>query len=118
MMGNKRCRTVSIETANYDRDEDVNGIDSLLSSTSTVPGATHCRCRRPSAGCTTTWPTGDDDGRHYTYDVDAWGRVRKVNNRLTPFALVAEYTYNGLGYRIGWTYDADVDGAADDPYWF
>lgn len=38
---------------------------------------------------------------------------------------MAEYTYNGLGYRIGWHYDVDADGTVesgapgDDPwYWF
>jgi RHS repeat-associated protein len=61
-----------------------------------------------------------DDGEHYTYEYDAFGRLRKVKNRSTT-ALVSEYRYNGLGHRIGWHYDVDADGTVesntDDP-WF
>ncbi|MDX2146601.1 MAG: hypothetical protein SFZ23_03685 [Planctomycetota bacterium] len=48
----------------------------------------------------------------------------EVRNRSNS-ALVAEYRYNGLGFRTGWHYDADADGTVesgspgDDPwYWF
>src|SRR5204863_5099949 len=44
---------------------------------------------------------------------DAWNRLRKVKNRLTPFAVVAEYTYNGLGYRTSVHSDTDTDGDVD-----
>jgi RHS repeat-associated protein len=62
-----------------------------------------------------------DDGKAYTYVYDAWGRLRKVKNRLTPFALVGEYWYNGLGYRVAWKYDTDADSdvdGSDKKYWF
>lgn len=60
-----------------------------------------------------------DDGEHYDYEYDAFGRLRKVKNRSTS-ALVAEYRYNGLGHRIGWHIDEDADGTVesngDDPW--
>ena len=37
---------------------------------------------------------------------------RKVKNRSTN-ALVEEYTYNGLGYRISFQADSDADGDVD-----
>ncbi|MDX2146598.1 MAG: RHS repeat-associated core domain-containing protein [Planctomycetota bacterium] len=65
-----------------------------------------------------------DDARDYTYTYDAFGRLVAVRNRSNS-ALVAEYRYNGLGFRTGWHYDADADGTVesgspgDDPwYWF
>ena len=42
---------------------------------------------------------------------DAFGRLRKITNQSDT--LVAEYTYNGLNYRIGWHYDVDIDGDVD-----
>ncbi len=47
--------------------------------------------------------------------------MRKVNTTVSP-RLVAEYHYNGLGYRIGWHYDVDADGTvestSDDPWYY
>ncbi|MEE8153797.1 MAG: hypothetical protein V3T53_02430 [Phycisphaerales bacterium] len=61
-----------------------------------------------------------DDAENYEYEYDPFGRMRKVKNTSTQ-ALVAEYTYSGLGHRIGWHYDVDADGTvedtSDDP-WF
>ena len=61
-----------------------------------------------------------DDGQRYTYKYDAFGRLKEVRNRSNA-ALVAEYKYNGLGYRIGWHYDTDADGTVesntDDPWY-
>ncbi len=48
-----------------------------------------------------------DDGKDYKYVYDAFGRLVAVKNQSN--ALVAEYTYNGLGYRTGWHYDVDGD---------
>ncbi len=63
-----------------------------------------------------------DDGEHYTYVYDPFGRLRKVKTRDATPRLVAEYTYSGLGYRIGWHYDVDADNmvedTADDPWYF
>jgi RHS repeat-associated protein len=62
-----------------------------------------------------------DDGEHYEYEYDAFGRLRKVKDTGDQ-SLVAEYTYNGLGYRIGWHYDVDADGTvestSDDPWYY
>jgi len=60
------------------------------------------------------WKTGAmrNDGQHYKYVWDAFGRLRKVLNRSND-ALVAEYRYNGLGFRISETFDTDTDGDVD-----
>ncbi|MEW6743202.1 MAG: RHS repeat-associated core domain-containing protein [Planctomycetota bacterium] len=59
-----------------------------------------------------------DDGQSYTWEWDAFGRLRKVKNRSTA-ALVAEYTYNGLGHRIGVHQDTEPDGDVDgDDLWY
>ncbi|MBK9189664.1 MAG: hypothetical protein IPM33_11990 [Phycisphaerales bacterium] len=61
-----------------------------------------------------------DDGKTYTYVYDAFGRLRQIKHRTTN-ALISEHTYNALGFRVGWHYDANADAGvdADDPwYWF
>jgi len=60
------------------------------------------------------WKTGAmrNDGQHYKYVWDAFGRLRQVLNRSND-ALVAEYRYNGLGFRISETFDTDTDGDVD-----
>ena len=62
-----------------------------------------------------------DDGEHYEYEYDAFGRLRKIK-KTSDQALVAEYTYNGLGYRLGLHYDVDTDGivenTSDDPWYY
>ncbi len=60
-----------------------------------------------------------DDGEHYKYEYDAFGRLRTVKTRDATPQLVAEYTYNGLGHRIGWHYDTEPDNDVDanDPWY-
>ncbi|MCI0456510.1 MAG: RHS repeat protein, partial [Gemmataceae bacterium] len=60
-----------------------------------------------------------DDGQHYEYVYDAFGRLRQVKNTSNQ-NLVAEYRYNGLGHRIGWRYDVDgLNGLdANDPWFY
>ncbi len=53
-----------------------------------------------------------DDGESYKYEWDAFYRLRKVKNRSNN-ALVAEYKYNGLGYRISIHEDTNSDGDVD-----
>ncbi len=53
-----------------------------------------------------------DDGENYEYEYDPFGRLRKVT-KTSDQALVAEYTYNGLGHRITWHYDTDTDNDVD-----
>ena len=53
-----------------------------------------------------------DDGVDYEYVWDAWNRMREVRNTTTQ-ALIAEYRYNGLGYRIGEHVDTDTDNDVD-----
>jgi RHS repeat-associated protein len=61
-----------------------------------------------------------DDDENYIYEYDAFGRLRRVKNQEDPPELVAEYTYNGLGYRLGWHYDTEPDGDVDndDPWYY
>ena len=53
-----------------------------------------------------------DDGEDYEYEWDTWGRLRAVNDTSSQ-ALVVEYKYNGLGYRIAVHEDTDDDGDVD-----
>jgi len=71
--------------------------------------------------CTLTYDAAGnltDDDEDYEYVYDAWGRLRQVKNQSS--ALVAEYRYNGLGYRIAWHDDADGDTDVDgsDPWYY
>ena len=59
-----------------------------------------------------------DDGENYTFEWDAFGRMRKIRNRANS-NLIAEYCYNGLGYRISIHEDTDTDGDVDsNDKWF
>lgn len=59
-----------------------------------------------------------DDGTDYEYEWDALYRLRKVK-KTSNQALVAEYRYNGLGYRIAEHADTDTDGDVDgNDKWF
>ncbi|RNC81832.1 MAG: hypothetical protein ED559_08625 [Phycisphaera sp.] len=53
-----------------------------------------------------------DDGEDYEYVYDAFGRLKEVLDESDQ-SLIAEYTYNGLGYRISEHYDVDADGDVD-----
>ncbi|HEX2836850.1 MAG TPA: RHS repeat-associated core domain-containing protein, partial [Phycisphaerales bacterium] len=64
-----------------------------------------------------------DDKVNYKYTYDVFGRLVEV--RTQGSALVAEYRYNGLGFRTGWHYDTDGDGTVesasgsdDSQYWY
>jgi hypothetical protein len=59
-----------------------------------------------------------DDGENFEYEWDAFGRLRKASNTSNQ-SLVAEYRYNGLGYRIAIHEDTDDDGDVDgDDLWY
>jgi len=53
-----------------------------------------------------------DDGENYEYEWDAFYRLRKIND-TSDQSLVAEFKYNGLGYRISVHEDTDDDGDVD-----
>ncbi len=53
-----------------------------------------------------------DDGKSYTYEYDAFGRLVRLRNRSTA-ALVAEYAYYGNWNRASEKYDTDGDGDVD-----
>jgi len=53
-----------------------------------------------------------DDGEDYEYGWDPFGRLRTIK-RTDNQALVAEYRYNGLGYRIAVHEDTDTDADVD-----
>jgi RHS repeat-associated protein len=62
-----------------------------------------------------------DDGKDYEYVWDAFGRLRKVFRRAQdPAVLVAEFRYNGLGYRLAVHEDTEPDGDVDsnDPWYY
>ncbi len=53
-----------------------------------------------------------DDGQNYEYVYDVWGRLRQVKDTGDQH-LIAEYWYNGLGYRITMHEDTEPDGDVD-----
>jgi hypothetical protein len=67
-----------------------------------------------------------DDGKSYTYLYDPFGRLRFVKTRGGSPAIVAEYRYNGLNYRLGIHSDVTrsgggaPDGTVDsnDPWYY
>jgi RHS repeat-associated protein len=57
-------------------------------------------------------PTTTLKQRAFVYD--AFGRLRKVyNGPVGESQQIAEYRYNGLGFRTTWQYDADADGTLE-----
>ncbi|MBI5283450.1 MAG: RHS repeat protein, partial [Chloroflexi bacterium] len=54
-----------------------------------------------------------DDGKDYKYEYDAFYRLRKIRKTASPYDLVAEYRYNGLGFKIAEHADTDTDGDVD-----
>ncbi|MHC5024161.1 MAG: RHS repeat protein, partial [Planctomycetota bacterium] len=54
-----------------------------------------------------------DDGVHYRYVYDVFGRLRRVEDREDG-RLVVEHRYNGLGWRIAEHSDSDGDGLVED----
>lgn len=54
----------------------------------------------------------DGEGRVFVYDV--LGRLVRVEDGSSPPNIIAQYTYNGLGYLITAKYDTDNDGDVDD----
>ncbi len=54
-----------------------------------------------------------DDGEHYEYVYDPFARLRFVK-RTDNQAVVAEYRYNGLGFRVGSQTDVTNDGTTGD----
>lgn len=61
-----------------------------------------------------------DDKTDYIYDYDAFNRLRKIRWTLSPTKVIAEYKYNGLGYRIAVHTDTDADNDVDssDSWYF
>lgn len=59
-----------------------------------------------------------DDNKDYKYEYDAFRRLRKIKQTGNS-ALIAEYRYNGLGYRIAEHEDTDLDNDVDsNDKWF
>jgi RHS repeat-associated protein len=54
----------------------------------------------------------------YQYVYDAFNRLRKIEDKNGN--VLQEYRYNGLGYRIGWHYDADTSTSVtgSDPWYY
>jgi len=61
-----------------------------------------------------------DDQELYQFVYDGFNRLRFIKERASPYDVVAEYRYNGLGRRIAWHYDvdADMDVDTDDPWFY
>jgi RHS repeat-associated protein len=83
-----------------------NAVNELTARDTDDNGSDNYTCAYDEAGNLT------DDGESYKYEWDAFYRLRKVKNRGNN-ALIAEYKYNGLGYRISIHEDTDSDGDVD-----
>lgn len=53
-----------------------------------------------------------DDAEDYEYVYDGWGRMRFIK-KTSDSSTVAEYKYNGLGYRTAAHEDTDADNDVD-----
>jgi RHS repeat-associated protein len=86
------------------------GLDALGnwdSVTGEAPGRSHNRRNQITGRNGTAWSNGDyydangnlkKDERGYKLEYDAWDRLVRVRNASN--AIVAEYTYDGRGYRV------------------
>ncbi len=61
-------------------------------------------------GNMTSWGYREGDANKYTYVYDGFGRLKKVQTDISgsPWDH-AVYRYNGLGYRIQWQYDENIN---------
>ena len=99
------------ETNEYNDDRTHNAVNELTARDVDDNGTDDYTLTYDAVGALT------DDGDSYKYQYDAFGRLRKVNNQSD--ALVAEYTYNGLGFLLGTHEDTDDDGDVDSSdKWF
>ena len=96
-----------IDTDEYNDDRTHNVVDELTARDTDDNGTDDFTLTSDKLGNLT------DDGEHWEYVYDPFGRLRKVK-KTSDQALVVEYTYSGLGHRIGWHYDVDADGTVED----
>ena len=99
------------ETNEYNDDRTHNAVNELTARDVDGNGTDDYTLTYDAVGALT------DDGESYKYEYDAFGRLRKVNDQSD--SLVAEYTYNGLGFLMGTHEDTDDDGDVDSSdKWF
>lgn len=91
------------ETRAHDEDNEINTRD-IYSDSSTVYSLTHDGAHNLT-----------DDGDAYEFVYDAFNRLRLVKDQTGRD--LAEYRYNGLGWRIQERTDVDEDGGVDDENW-
>jgi len=112
------------QTGNWDRAKlDLNGDNDFVDSGETDDTRTHNVANELTARDTDSNASNNytltydddgqltDDGQSYKYVYDAFGRIRQVKNQSNT--VIAEYWYNGLGYRITVLLDTNNSGAAD-----
>jgi len=112
------------QTGNWDRAKlDLNGDNDFVDSGETDDTRTHNVANELTARDTDSNASNNytltydddgqltDDGQSYKYVYDAFGRIRQVKNQSNT--VIADYTYNGLGYRLGVRLDTDNDGDSD-----
>ncbi|MCH8151435.1 MAG: RHS repeat-associated core domain-containing protein [Planctomycetes bacterium] len=96
-----------IDTDEYNDDRTHNDVNELTARDTDDDGTNDFTLTSDKLGNLT------DDGEHWEYVYDPFGRLRQVK-KTSDQALVVEYTYSGLGHRIGWHYDVDGNGTVDD----
>ena len=99
------------ETDEYNDDRTHNAVNELTARDTDDNGTNDYSLTYDAVGNLT------DDDEEYEYVYDPFGRLREVKNQSS--ALVAEYTYNGLGFMLGVHEDTDDDGDVDgSDLWF
>ncbi len=94
------------ETGEYNDDRTHNVVNELTARDTDDNGTDNYTLTYDGVGNLT------DDGNEYEYVYDVWGRLRKVLNTSTQ-ALIEEFWYNGLGFRITFHADATGNGTTD-----
>ena len=99
------------ETDEYNDDRTHNAVNELTARDTDDNGTNDYSLTYDAVGNLT------DDDEEYEYVYDPFGRLREVKNQSS--VLVAEYTYNGLGFMLGVHEDTDDDGDVDgSDLWF
>lgn len=94
-----------VDTDELNDDQTFNDVNELTARDTDDNGTDNYTLTYDAAGNMT------DDGKDYEWVYDAFGRLVEVQNQSQQ--TVAEYSYNGLGYRTGWHHDVDGDGTVE-----
>src|SRR5690606_19706825 len=104
-----------IDTGEFQDDRSHNVVNELTSraldtNNDSTPDITYSSLGYDAAGNLT------DDKQDYKFIYDPLGRLVRINNQSDD--PVSEYRYDGLGRRIAFRHDTNVDGDLSDETWY